>query len=94
MPDNSIWIETLVSQATGEPRVQIAWYDHSAQMTPEETRAFALQIMEAADAATSDAYLVHWLAEKVQMDKQGQAMLLNEFREYRDKREKEKKKGR
>jgi hypothetical protein len=28
-PDTNIWVETLVSQRTGQPLVQIAWYDHN-----------------------------------------------------------------
>lgn len=85
--DTSIWVETLVSQRTGEGLVQIAWYDHSAQMTPAEARGLAQQLQEAAAVTETDAFLVHFAETKVGMPKEEACMILNEFRKYRAEQE-------
>ena len=86
-PDDNIWIETLVSHKTGEPIVVLRWYDHSGQLTPAEARLHALHILEAADAAESDAFLLDFCRKKIGMELEQSAKMLIAFREYRDEQE-------
>lgn len=83
MTDTSIWVETLVSQRTGQPLVQIAWHDHTAQMTPAEARDLARNLLDAASIAEADAGLVRFLKERVGLEFAGAAQMLGELREYR-----------
>lgn len=53
----TIWSVSGVSAFTGQPFVQLGWNQESAQMTPDEARAFGLHVIEAADAAVMDAHL-------------------------------------
>ncbi len=82
--DEGIWVETMVASRTGEPAVVLRWYDHSGELSPKEARAFAMTVLEAADAAESDAFLCKFAVDKIGLDKQRMAHLLNEFRKYRE----------
>lgn len=86
-PDDTIWIETMVASRTGEPCVVLRWYDHSGQLTPAEAREHAMKVLAAADAAESDAFLVQFMAQKIGVDKPQQAMMLQEFRKFREEME-------
>ena len=57
-----------------------------AQLTPEETREHALGLLNAAEAALSDAYLVSWVKEHVGAGEVEAAGLLADFRRWREKR--------
>jgi hypothetical protein len=61
---------------SANPVVQIATYD---------ARKIAMHILEAADAAESDAFLVGWLGGQSLTEAQV-AALLNDFRQYRERR--------
>ena len=71
---------------TKSPFVQIesAEMDHPIQILPEEARAFALNILEAADGAESDAFIVEFFGGEMQQDPQMVAALLVAFRKYRN----------
>lgn len=53
------------------------------QMTTTDARRIAMQILEAADAAESDGFIVSWLGDKAELNDPQLAALLSEFREYR-----------
>lgn len=87
--DDSVWVETLVSHRTGEPLVQIAWYDHTGQLTPAQARQLALQLMEAAAITEADAFLIHFMKNTVGTDERAASILLQEFRRFREAQETE-----
>ncbi len=77
-------VASLVSGRNREPYVTLRWGKQKAQLTPAEARRHAHIILEAADAAISDAFLVSWLTERLGADGPevvGQA--LSDFRGYR-----------
>jgi hypothetical protein len=84
MPD--LLLNAIVSGRNKEPYVQIMLGGKAAQLTPDEARSFALQLMVCAEAATSDAFLVHFmggLGEGPDHDAM-MGQLLASFRDYRD----------
>lgn len=83
MSSASIDVASLVSGRNREPYVTITWGERKAQLTPAEARRHAQIILEAADAAVSDAFLVSWLVERVQASDEIMGGLLSEFRAYR-----------
>lgn len=89
---STIMLEGIVSHRTGEARVVIRWGLQVAQLSPPEARAHALSILECADSAESDAFLVHFLKTKVKLPAEGYGSILMEFREYREQRKQEKEK--
>lgn len=83
--EDTIWASGIVSFESQLPFVHIDWGEKKAQFTPDEARAFALTVFEAADSAESDAFLVHWLKDKVHISEPSDyAGMLNEFRQYRE----------
>jgi hypothetical protein len=87
-PDNSIWVETIVSHRTGEPIVQIAWYDHIGQFAPADARQLAMQLLEASAVAETDAFLCRFLKEKIGIEEAADyAAILQEFRAFREETE-------
>ncbi len=80
---NVIHIESIVSGADGRPYVTLEWGTQSGQLTPNEARMHAMSLMEATDAAESDALIVKFLREKVGASDSAVVGVLSEFREYR-----------
>jgi hypothetical protein len=73
---------------TRRPFVQmvIQRADWMTQMSPEEARELAFNLLQAADGAEGDGFLVMFLRESVGVESMNAiATLLAEFREYRDK---------
>lgn len=79
-----IRLEGIVSSRTGAPKVTIRWGLQLAQLSPAEARERALAVLECADAAESDAFLVTFLKEKINLPPDKYGVILNEFREYRE----------
>jgi hypothetical protein len=62
--DEEIGVSSIVGDRRG-PLVQLVWGSKVAQFSPTEARAHALRILEAAEAAVNDAFLVEFLKQKV-----------------------------
>lgn len=84
---SEVQVRSLVSHKTREPRVEVHWKDSAQlQMTPDETRALALNLINAAEAAEQDAFMV-WFAEKrVGAKERDAGAILSEFRDWRENR--------
>lgn len=81
---------------TQRPFVQmlIPRADWMTQMSPAEARDLALNLLQAADGAESDGFLVTFLRETVGVDDmRAAATLLVEFREYRESQRQQKESG-
>lgn len=72
---------------TREPFVQIEMEypkDHPLQIHPDEARQFAMNLLQAADAADSDQFLFEYVSKELRAGDQAAAGILNEFRKFRD----------
>jgi hypothetical protein len=91
--DERIEIASIVGFMTGEPLVQLRWTDgtdaRTVQFSCAEAIALAMQIHEAAAAALMDTFLVEFVADRLGRGPQHGAVLLKEFREWREAREQE-----
>lgn len=54
-------------------------------MSPDEARQLALSILQSAEAAEQDAFMMHFLSENIGVDKA--AVVLTEFRKWRHQEE-------
>ena len=68
-----------------KPYVQLVWGKHVAQLSPDEARAHALLLLEVAEAAEQDAFIVEF-AQTIGIPLPKAAGLLKEFREWRARR--------
>ena len=57
MPDDRISISSGYGGTSRKPYVQLVWGAQVAQLSPDETRAHALRLLEVAEAAEQDAFL-------------------------------------
>lgn len=72
---------------TRQPFVDLLIGDRKPiQLSPDEAREVAQRLMEAAESAEQDAFLVEWGAESFGGDRRAAAALLLEFRKWRDAR--------
>jgi hypothetical protein len=74
----------IVSSQNGKPYVQFALDISPTQFTPGKAREVALMLLEAADAAESDAVLMAFARDQIGLDDAGAAQLLNQFRKSRE----------
>lgn len=87
------WMNILVSSGYGgntrEPFVEIKMEypkDHPLQIHPDEARALAMNLLEAADAADTDQFLFEFVSKDLHSGDQAAAGILMEFRKFRDER--------
>lgn len=88
--EETIWITSLVSSRTKEGVVELNWGDKKAQLSPEEARKHALKILECADAAETDAFIVEFFVKRLGQEFDKALMILQDFRSFRDERLQEK----
>ncbi len=83
--NDTIFINSVVSERDFRPFVQLKWGENSCQMTPNESRQHAYNILLAAEAAESDSAMVNFLKEKVGLDEKSNiAAILSDFRRFRE----------
>lgn len=83
----SINVTSLVSHRTGQGMVQLSTARNEAQLTPAEARHLAQSLIEAAEAAEQDAFLVHFFTTVAGFTQPEAAAILVQFRELRDQQE-------
>jgi hypothetical protein len=87
--EEEIHITSLVSSRTKEGVVQLNWGDKKAQFSAEEARKHALRIIECAEAAETDAFIVDFFVKELNQEFNHAVRILVEFRAFRDARSKE-----
>lgn len=86
IPDDVLWHQSGVNQK-GEPFIQLLHGTKiMCQMDPEQARDHARAIIEAAEAAEQDAFLMDWGQRVVGLTFEKAGMLMMEFRQYRRER--------
>ncbi len=85
-----MYVTSLVSQRTRESVVEFQWGENKAQLSVEEARRYAFSVIECAEAAETDAFIVKFFMEELKME-QGKALqALVTFRSFREQRNAEK----
>ena len=74
----------IVSSQNGKPFVQFACDISPTQFTPGKAREIALMLLEAADAAESDAVLMTFARDSIGLDDTRAAQLLDQVRKARE----------
>ena len=81
--DEVIHFESGVSQRTGEPFIHMHWGENHGQLNPQEAMEHAFNVMRTVEASYSDAFLVAFLTEKLDVPTEKALPILMEFRAYR-----------
>ena len=86
LPDNVLWHQSGVNQK-GEPFVQlIRGTEVIVQMDVQQAREHAQAVLESAEAAEQDAFIVDWVKTHVGAGDEQAVGLLMDFRRYRAER--------
>lgn len=82
--DEIINISTQIGSRDLEPYVTFRWGAHACRLTPPEARQHAYAILDAANAAETDGFLIHFFQEKLNLPIEKAAPILADFRQYRE----------
>lgn len=80
----SLQLETLYSLEKRKSFVGMMWGDQAAQVTPDEARKFAANVMECAAVAEQDEVVMDWLVNRIGADIEQAAQMLIDLRKIRD----------
>jgi hypothetical protein len=80
-PQHRIEVQSIVSAADRTAYVQIR--GAVGQMTPDEARDLALNLLQAAEAAQTDALILRFVRDALDGDERAAAVLLGELRQMR-----------
>jgi len=81
-----LWHQSGVN-AKGEPFVQLFQDEEIiCQLTPEQARDHAKNVLEATEASEQDAFLLNFFQDKIGTDTQRAMQIVVEFRKWREER--------
>jgi hypothetical protein len=72
-------INAIFGLKTKQALIEILWYGHKLQVHSDSAKEHAIQLLEAAEAAESDAFFYHFLENKVGFSKEESYPLIQEF---------------
>jgi hypothetical protein len=78
-------VSSIYGYASKKPYVNVEVSVSPMQMSPGKAREVALMLLEAADAAESDAVMIGYARDVLGLGEAESAKLLNQLRQYRDK---------
>jgi hypothetical protein len=81
---DEFWVNSLFGAKTQRGLVQLHYQDWTLQVDTNVARKIARDMMEAAEAADQDHFLVHWAQKKIGVDSEKAEVLLLEYREWRE----------
>jgi hypothetical protein len=67
------------------PFISLQLGDEFTQMPPAQAREVGAHLLAAAEAAESDAFIMHWAQERLGVTRDQATMLLCEYREFRER---------
>ena len=85
----SFWVSSGYGAHTRQSFVQLHHGDWTIQCSPDEARQLAQSIVEAAEAAEQDGFLIEWAKQSIGVDDGAATQLLMEYRKWREARRKE-----
>jgi|GEM_PF-2678130 hypothetical protein len=86
-PSNAIHVESGVSVFTGKPFIAFHWGENHGQLTVAEANAYAFALLEACEAAESDAFIFEFMRKQMGATAENAVRMVMAFREYRDGRQ-------
>ncbi|HET7910020.1 MAG TPA: hypothetical protein VFL19_04880 [Nitrospira sp.] len=84
-----ILVSSIVSHRDKSPRIDITVGEIRVQLSAMEARSLAANILQATAAAESDAFIFNFLRDKLNQSEDIAGVIMIDFRDYRDKLEKE-----
>jgi hypothetical protein len=83
-----LMVSSMVSSRTREPMIMLRWFTFVAQIGVEQARDLAFNLIEAIEAAKSDAFLMQFMSNAAGNIDAG-LQLVAAFREFKQRQERE-----
>lgn len=80
---SQVWVSSCYGFKTRKPLVEIHYQDTMLQISPEEARDLAGNLMMCAEATEQDAFLLDWFQETMKVDIKQAAVVLLDYRKWR-----------
>lgn len=80
-----IFVQSLISHRDQKPRIDIQVGDIHTQMDADSAMDLAKNLIECSQGAYADAFIFHFLTEKLNQPGGIAAQIIGEFRDYREK---------
>lgn len=84
--DSELWINSIYGSKAREPFVEFHYQDTVIQFSPEKAREVAMMLLESAEAAEQDGFLIEWAEKECGATEEGAVKILAFYREWREKR--------
>ena len=85
--EKQFWVRSMYGSKTRQPIVVFTVPGgETVQMTPAEARDLAFNLLTGAEAADQDGFIVEFFKEKMRLEEEQAAMVLGDFRVWREKR--------
>lgn len=84
--ESHLYAESIYGSESREGLVRISYgLDFELSLTPDEARHFAMSLLQSADAAESDHFIMEWLEKRIGVPEfQKRVEVLRDFRVLRD----------
>ncbi len=80
-----VMVRSLISHRTQKPRIDIQVGEVHTQVDVDGAMDIAKNIIECAEGSYADGFIFNFMCEKVGLDQERAALVIEEFREYREK---------
>lgn len=81
--DKKLWVNSGYGMGSKAPFVNLTFPGGEVvQMSPDEAREIALNLLQAAQASITDAFIVEWTQQKLNLGLDKAAVLLNDYRTW------------
>lgn len=78
-----VWVTSIYGHHTRQGIVELSVGEHKTQILPEKAREIAHMLIDAAEAAETDEFLMDTFIGVVGLDDRSAAQMLNQFRQAR-----------
>lgn len=78
-------VESMVASKSKNPIVIFTWNENRGELTPVQARGYAMQILEASEAAVQDAALFYAVTTELKLDERAAFGLITAVRNNRRK---------
>lgn len=85
--EKTFWVTSMYGYKNRAPLVTLTVPDGGMhQMAPDEARHLALNLIECAEAAEQDGFIIEWAMTKFSLKEEQATMILGDFREWREEK--------
>lgn len=84
--EREVWVQSGYGGNTKKPFVAFHYQDVVIQLDPEKAREIAMMLLESAEAAEQDAFMVEFAGEECGTTEQGAVSILAHYRGWRERR--------